>query len=262
MEDVNNIVSVIEIEGKTIRVSDFPNLLTQQISLIKDNSEKIVEAKDKAKKAKTAAEKAKSEKVKWYNKTASIEALQKALEPMIDALEGQTDIADSLAKSIQAILDASKFLFVLGVSNMAANRMVIRELELKLNNASKEQLSALAQQELKNVLYQLKAQENTFARLDAVETKVKSLIEVNKTLETRIEAQEDNNTRLDSIERNNKALEESTNSIRNQIQSVSSCLEQHNNNVKKVIKGTLISKIFSLIAIIASIVSVLFVFLR
>lgn len=174
MEGANDNLGVIEFEGKTIRVSDFPHILTQQVSLIIENSEKIVEAGDKAKKAKAAAEKAKNEKVKWYNKTASIEALQEALEPIIDALDGQTDIADSLSKSIRAISDATSFLFVLGVSNMAANRMVIRELELKLSDASKEQLSALAQLELQNVLYQLKAQEDTFLRIEKLEEKTKS----------------------------------------------------------------------------------------
>ena len=61
MEEANENVSVIEFEGKTIRVSDFPSLLTQQVSLINDNTDIIVKAKEKAEKAKAAAEKAKNE---------------------------------------------------------------------------------------------------------------------------------------------------------------------------------------------------------
>ena len=48
MEEANENVSVIEFEGKTIRVSDFPSLLTQQVSLINDNTDVIVKAKEKA----------------------------------------------------------------------------------------------------------------------------------------------------------------------------------------------------------------------
>jgi hypothetical protein len=186
MEDVNENVDEIVYEGKTIKVSEFPSLLTQQVSLINDNSENIINAKEKAKKAKAAAEKAKNTRVKWNNKKASIEALQEALEPMIDALDEQTDIADSLSKSIRAVSDATRFLFVLGVSNMAANRMVIRELELKLSNASKEQISALAQQELHNVLNQLKAQEDTFLRIEKLEEKNKKLAKKTDKLLKRI----------------------------------------------------------------------------
>ena len=186
MEDVNENVDEIVYEGKTIKVSEFPSLLTQQVSLINDNSENIINAKEKAKKAKAAAEKAKNTRVKWNNKKASIEALQEALEPMIDALDGQTDIANSLSKSIRAVSDATRFLFVLGVSNMAANRMVIRELELKLSNASKVQISALAQQELHNVLNQLKAQEDTFLRIEKLEEKNKKLAKKTDKLLKRI----------------------------------------------------------------------------
>ena len=186
MEDVNENVDEIVYEGKTIKVSEFPSLLTQQVSLINDNSENIINAKEKAKKAQAAAEKAKNTRVKWNNKKASIEALQEALEPMIDALDEQTDIADSLSKSIRAVSDATRFLFVLGVSNMAANRMVIRELELKLSNASKEQISALAQQELHNVLNQLKAQEDTFLRIEKLEEKNKKLAKKTDKLLKRI----------------------------------------------------------------------------
>ena len=266
MDDVNENVDVIVYEGKTIKVSEFPSLLAQQVSLINDNSENIVKAKAKAEKAKAAAEKAKNAKVKWLNKKASIEALQEALPPIIDALDSQTEIADSLSNSIRAISDATKFLFVLGVSNMAANRMVIRELELKLRNASKEQLSALAQQELQNILNQLKAQEHTFARLDAIETKVKSINSAYQTLENRIKAQEDNqgdnNIRLDSIESKSQSLEESSDSLKSTVQSLSSSLEQHSKSIENAKKSTIFSKTISLIAITTAVLAILFIFLR
>ncbi len=276
MENVNENDGIFVYEGKTIKVSEFPSLLAQQVSQITDNSKNIDEAKKKADKARTAAEKAKNEKVKWNNKIASIKALQEALEPMIEALDGQTDIAISLSESIRAVSDATRFLFVIGVSNMAANRMVIRELELRLSNASKEQISDLAQQELRNVLKQLKAQEHIFAKLDAIETKVKSIntayqdIEARyqyletkcQYLETRIKAQEGNSKRLDLIESKNKYIEESTNSIKTKQDSLLSWFEQHKKALGMHNKNTIISKTLSIIAIVASVLTILFVFLR
>ena len=80
---------------------------------------------------------------------------------------------------------AIRYLFGLGVSNLAANRTVVRELELKLKNASKEELSELARQEITNVILQLRAQEDMQNRLNGHD----KLLQEHKS---RIESMNDN----------------------------------------------------------------------
>lgn len=229
MEDLNENGDVIVYEGKSIKLSDFPSFLTNQVSLINDNSKKIAKAKEKAEKAYKAAEKAKNEKVKWYKKTASIEALQKALDPIIDALDGQTDIADNLSDSIRAISDATRFLFVLGVSNMAANRMVIRELELKLSNATKEQLSALAQQELQNVLDQIKAQQHVLEKLEKLESKQSEYDTLaNQFNEFKTSIQ-------DQVDSTNRKIDQNVSELKNNIQEKANSIDDKiDNNVSEL----------------------------
>ena len=56
--------------------------------------------------------------------------------------------------------EITKYLFGLGVTNIAMNRSVVRELELKLQGASAEELDEFARRELLGVVKQLKAQED------------------------------------------------------------------------------------------------------
>lgn len=51
-------------------------------------------------------------------------------------------------------------MFGLGVSNIAVNRTIVRELELRLEHASEEEIDDMARQELLNVVHDLKAQED------------------------------------------------------------------------------------------------------
>ena len=60
------------------------------------------------------------------------------------------------------LAEITKFLFNLGISNIVYNRMVVRELELRLSGASKEKISELARKELTTVVKQLKDQEDMY----------------------------------------------------------------------------------------------------
>jgi hypothetical protein len=54
----------------------------------------------------------------------------------------------------------------IGASSIANSRIVVRELEVRLNGASKEELSELARTELENVVNQIKSQQDILSRQD------------------------------------------------------------------------------------------------
>jgi DNA-binding ferritin-like protein (Dps family) len=93
-------------------------------------------------------------------KKEAIEGLQKAGIELAGAVQSGSQ-AQKLSFEFQARLaEVTKYLFSLGVSNIAANRTVVRELEIRLRGASEEELSELARKELMTVIQQLKEQED------------------------------------------------------------------------------------------------------
>lgn len=161
---------------------------------------KVNSAVDKAKKSKTASKKAKSITLHWWkigDKAQAIEALQ-------DAMMDVSDVQGDQAEAIQLMLDyqqnlskVMQFLLQLGVANIAANRTVVREVEMRLKNASEEEISAMARQELCAVVAQLKAQLDLQERQErllndqkAVKAKVKGHEESIEDLREREEVQD------------------------------------------------------------------------
>lgn len=94
------------------------------------------------------------------DKRKAIEGLQVAGSALAKAVQAGTK-AQKLSFELQMrFADVTRYLFSLGVSNIAANRVVVRELEMRLRGASEEELSDLARQELMSVIRQLKEQED------------------------------------------------------------------------------------------------------
>lgn len=141
-----------------------PGLLQGQISKLNELDASVTKAIKAAESAKSAADSAAQKSAGMFQKKAAIEELQKASLDLAGAVIQGADAQRLSFEFQQKLAEISKFLFGLGVSNIAANRMVVRELELKLNGASKQQLSDLARQELIGVVKQLKDQEDIMVR--------------------------------------------------------------------------------------------------
>jgi len=130
-----------------------------------------------AKKADSAMKSAKGAQDKsagLFQKKAAIEALQTAV---VDNAEALGTFAEAQGVSFEyqrKLAEFCKYLFGIGVSNIAANRSVVRELELKLKGASQEELDDFARQEIYGVLRQLKAQEDIMQKQAKLSDKVKS----------------------------------------------------------------------------------------
>ena len=167
MSDNINILDVT-----TISESQLPSVISTQINNFTELENNVKEAVNKAAYAKEQAEKAKVS-AGLFQKKAAIELLQDAVKGNAEA---QISLADAQKLSFEyqkKLTDITKFLFGLGVSSLAMNRCVVRELELRLKGASEEEISDLAKQELRNVILQLKEQEDMMKKQAFLTGKVK-----------------------------------------------------------------------------------------
>ena len=143
-EKTNSIIINEEGLRQQVNIDDLPGVISRRADSLVLLSRKKDEALSQAISASQSAENASKINLKWY----------KSDRPAIEALQDAT-----VFDSQQKIADVSDFLLSLGLVNTALSQTVIRQIELKLQKASKEKISELARQELLSVINQLKAQE-------------------------------------------------------------------------------------------------------
>ena len=153
-----------------ISIEQLPTIIGNTLEHISEVDRKISNAVSRAEEAKKLADEASQKNAGWSffgsDKKEAIEALQSATVSQANALSDSVDANKELFNNQKKMSEALRYLFGLGVANMAANRTVVRELELKLKNASQEELSELARQEITNVILQLRAQEDMQYKLE------------------------------------------------------------------------------------------------
>ena len=155
---------------QNISIEQLPTIIGNTFKHISEVDRKISNAVSRAEEAKKLADEASQKNAGWSffgsDKKEAIEALQSAAISQANALSDSVDANKELFNNQKKMSEAIRYLFGLGVANMAANRTVVRELELKLKNASHEELSELARQEITNVILQLRAQEDMQYKLE------------------------------------------------------------------------------------------------
>lgn len=184
-----------------ITEEQLPAIISSQYNGIVELENSVVKSIQLAKDAKKSAKKASDFTVHWYGgRKEAIELLQDASKYSSEAL---ISLAEAQKKSFEyqtKLTEIAKYLFGLGVSNIAMNRCVVRELELKLKGASDEEISDLAKQELRNVILQLKAQEDMMQKQEFLTGKVKEqagqLKDIDKQLDDIEEADEEQDERI------------------------------------------------------------------
>ena len=97
---------------------------------------------------------------------------------VIDISNNQIIFWDYLKK----ISEITKFLFNLGISNIAANNIVVHYLEKKLSDATKEELDDLAREEVENVVKRLKKQQELESRYEDFKKNIKKEMKENQDL--------------------------------------------------------------------------------
>jgi chromosome segregation ATPase len=139
------------------------------ITSIDNLSKEIKSAEDNIKKAIYEAKKAQDDGVKLFRKKAAIEVLQTVTVTQSEALESSIKASKSLFENQQRIAQAVKNLYIICAGNLATTRTAIKELRMRLENATNEELSEIAQQELHAAILHLKAQEDFMVRISNIE---------------------------------------------------------------------------------------------
>lgn len=97
---------------------------------------------------------------------AKTEQTQKVVEYAIDAIDNNALATKALFNNQILLANASKQLYALGVMGIASNRIVVREIRLRLKNASQEELDDLARKELESVVNELEKQKALEEKVD------------------------------------------------------------------------------------------------
>lgn len=95
-----------------------------------------------------------------------VEKSQEVLGEVIDAIDNNANATKALFNAQTKMAQFSKKLYKIGIMSIAANRMVVREVKLRLENASQTELSQLARQELESVIKELQQQQNIENKID------------------------------------------------------------------------------------------------
>ena len=153
-----------------------PIEITEKIDEIITFDKLMKEASENSEIAKVAAD---NQIVAKKHKTEeSINTTQDAVKALAMAQISIVEAQKSLFENQQKMADSIKFLLMVGASSIASNKLVIKELETKLNTASKESLSESARQELVNLVKMLKEQETTFAKQERLSTQIKETAKI------------------------------------------------------------------------------------
>lgn len=156
-----------------VDIAEIPSIITSQFKEMSRLQEHVEIAIQKAGQAKAAANRAYEKSAGFGHKKEAIESLQSATVDLAEAQVSETEAQNVSFEYQKQLGKITQYLFALGVSNLAANRSVVQELELKLSGATKEELNDLARQELLKVVRQLKAQQDIMDKQDKLSKKVK-----------------------------------------------------------------------------------------
>ena len=165
---MNTDLSKDNVEVLDIRLNelDYPAYVQNEIKAMRESERKVQSAVNMANVAKDTASTAKSKSAGWGKKKVAIQTLQGAVKDLAEAVVGQADAQKAQFECQNRIVEVTKKLFALGVSNITANRIIVRELELRLKEASEDEISELERREINNVVEQLKARERIEVQLE------------------------------------------------------------------------------------------------
>ena len=196
-ENINEIVErVFNSENPEILLE---NELTNPFENLKKQSKKLIDIKQKiedtlieanlAKEnvviAGTKEEKSFLERINPLSKSSteiSLDKIQGATYDLsrvvVNITENQTIFWDYL----KTLSEITKFLFNLGIANTASNNIVVRYLEKKLANASKEELDDLAREEIENVVERLKKQQEIESKYENLKNEMRKEVSSNREI--------------------------------------------------------------------------------
>ena len=248
-----NITDIEELENINISEEELPEVISEQFKAIVEIDKRIAEAEIACASAKETADK--MILAKALNQKDAINATQDAVRSLAEAQTTLSDAQRMLFANQQKMADGMRYLLMLGASSIAMNRVVILELESKLKQATQEQLSEKAREELIGVVRLLREQESAFSKQDRMSNQIKSQ---SKEIETihRVDAMQDEiDKQHDSLIAKNtsKNIEQDS-----EIQRQQNVDKQHDVQLKKIKVLALIGIGIAVCALIVAIIGLLF----
>lgn len=152
-----------------------PSIISSKFDELSELKKKVKESREKADQARNSAERASEKSAGLFQKKEAIESLQEATCDLAESQAAMVEAQETTFKYQEKIAKIMQFLFALGISNIAAHRVVIRELELRLKGASEEEIDDLTRNEIVNVVKQLKKQEDIMRKQEELSKRVKKL---------------------------------------------------------------------------------------
>lgn len=181
IENGTNIVDV-EINGEKFSVSEdeLPRIISSQIDSISKLEKEVENSEASAKKAMELADsmahyQEKGKGIFKHKSGDTKEIIEDSQNAIIEIAKSQQVSVRALQKSFEfqkKLAETSKYLFGLGCANITANRISVKTIEAKMNGATQEEISELAKEEMKNVVRQLKAQEDILQKQKELKEKV------------------------------------------------------------------------------------------
>lgn len=160
---------------------------------------------------------------------AKAEKTQAVLVDIIDAIDNNANATKALFNAQTKLAEFSNKLYAIGLMGIASNRMVVRQIKLRLEHASEEELSELARQELESVLYELKLQQSIAEKVDRVEANLNEANEKHDQLAKHVN--ENHADVLAKIEDTNNALKCNENQLNTKVNEVN---ERGNQLAKRI----------------------------
>lgn len=186
-----DIFEISSIVNKPVKTADIPDIIDSGFGGLDKLRKKAESSKRKADKALTSAEEAKKVKVTILRgKKEAIEALQDAT---VDIAEAEVDLTEAQRLSFQfqeKLARMMQALCYVGMQSITANRCIVKELTMRLQNASKKELDEMARQEMLLVIKQLKDQEDVYVKMKNMENKLKKNEEEINFMRERLDSME------------------------------------------------------------------------
>lgn len=221
---------MVNIDTPEYTEESLSDLITTRIDALNDLEKHIIEAEEAAdtavKEANNVKNGIKSGLIwKSLDKDKAIKKLQNAAIITAKALEESSDAHKKTFEYQKRLTNISYSLFRLGVSNIATNRSLVREIELRLKGASEKEISNLARNELVRVVTQLKEQEDVQKKLARLKEEVKILKK----------SQKDINDSLIVLDNNKNILDQKTEGLIKQLLDYKALLEDNIERTEKIL---------------------------
>lgn len=222
---------LVNIDTSEYTEEDLSELITTRIDALNDLEKHILEAEEAADAAIKEADDVKNGIIDYgifgdsIDTDKAIEKLQNAVISTAKALEESSDAHKKTFEYQKRLTNISYGLFRLGATNIAHNRSLVREIELRLKGASEKEISELARNELVRVVTQLKEQEDLQKKLARLKEEVKVLKK----------SQKDINDSLTVLDTDKNILDQKTEEVIKQLLDYRALLEDNIERTEQIL---------------------------